>query len=389
MQPPKNNKNSTRRESAPQDNRLKDVNRRNDISQRMKSSPQKRRSNNDVLARQNNTIQERLDRTEQLERFDRPEKSVSRPQKQIHNAKQKKKVSQKTVSNKPKVKKQKLQPIEKTIVKSVPKNKKKKRAKQNYALYYIFAIIFLAGIAFVLANTVLFNTKQIIVEGETAYSHEEIISKSKLKYGENLFRVDTKKARDKILENFINIEEVKVERKYFSSEVRISIVTAVPFLNAQNGNENYIISERGRVISNEPTPRAGLVIVKGLNITAETPFGKSLDEIDENKYHLVKELLGYISENELNSVGIIDVSDKFNISFIVDNRITCQLGANEKLKDKIHAAAVTIRERIQPNEKVVLLLNNPEKVFVKNTNDDFAENPPVSEQAPPQSTQNP
>ena len=33
------------------------------------------------------------------------------------------------------------------------------------------------------------------------------------------------------------------------------------------------------------------------------------------------------------------------ICFVVDDRIICELGANERIEDKIHAAAVTISKK--------------------------------------------
>lgn len=395
MQPPKrpqknsNKDENPRRVSAPKDSRLRNDN--DILARRNQSTTAKKGSYFDSQKRDAD-----MDRREMLEHFDRSSQSEARTrpnqQKRVEKGLSDQKNTQKrSHEQSPRAKAQKKRkkkpipehirkvPLEKSMKKSSG-IRQKKRTKQNYALYYIFGLIFLSGVFFILANTVLFNIKNIVVDGETNYTHEEIIAKTGLSYGENLFRIDTGLAEMKIYESFINIEEVKVERKFFSSEVKIGIKTAVPFINIMGDSGYSIISERSRVIAVEPTPRGDLKIVKGISIPQETALGTRVDEIDENKYSLVKEIITYINDNGINAVGLIDVSDKFNLSFIVDDRITCQLGANEKLKDKIHAAAVTITEKIQQNEKVVLLLQNPERVFVKNDIDNVPvnENPPVS-----------
>lgn len=403
MQPPRRpQKNTTkdensRRVSAPRDNRLRSD---NDILSRKSKSNLAKKS----LYYESQKRDADMDRHLMLEHFDRSSKPRTTEQSKARksNSKQKKKVkrpveqgitrsrAEQMSSRKQVQKKRKKKPIpahikkvplEKSIKKTMPSTKRKRRTKQNYALYYIFGLIFLSGVFFVLANTVLFNIQNIVVEGETNYSHEEIIAKTGLSYGENLFRTDTEKVKRNILENFIYIEEVDVECKFFSSEVKISVKTAKPFINVLGDNGYWIISERSRIISDEAVPRTDLKIIKGINIPPETVLGTRLDEIDENKYNLVREIIGYIDENGINSVGYIDVSDKFNLSFVVDDRITCELGANEKLKDKIHAAAVTIAEKIEPNETVILLLQNPERVFVKNNADSIpvVEEPIVTE----------
>lgn len=387
---------NSRRISAPKDNRLRSD---NDILSRKSKSNLSKKS----LYYENQKREADMDRLQMLEHFDRSSKPRTVEKKATkNNSKQKKTVKhtveQRAIQNRSAVmnpnrqaqKKRKKKsipahikkvPLEKSIKKTMPSNRRKKRTKQNYALYYIFGLIFLSGVFFVLANTVLFNIQNIVVEGETNYTHEEIIAKTGFSHGENLFRIDTEVAEHKILESFIYIEEVEVRRKFFSSEVKICVKTAKPFINVLGDNGYSIISERSRIISIEAVPRPDLKIIKGINIPSETMLGARLDEIDKNKYNLVREIIDYIDANGISSVGFIDVSDKFNLNFIVDDRITCELGANEKLKDKIHAAAVTIAEKIEPNETVILLLQNPERVFVKNNADSIpvVEEPIVSE----------
>ena len=354
MQPPKNTGKTKRRESAPLDNRLysKDA---------INRSGQARRRNDDVLAKKQlaeyRKKQNRADRQQSIEYFDNRSTKSSATKTKV-NAK-------KSTKNR-KIKKSppKAPPLEKSIAKAKTRTVKKRR-KQNYSLYYIFGFIFLFGVIFLLSNTVLFNIKGIEILGETSISHEQIITASGVKYGENLLRLKTDEIKQNILNSFVDIEQVNIKRDFFGSSLKISVVNAVPYINLKSNGQNFIVSESGRLL-NKAVPVDGLITVQGFNIDEAAQMGQSLKEIDESKYNLINEIIYYIKENQIQSVNNIDVNDKYNISFVVDDRIICELGANERIEDKIHAAAVTISKKIQPNEKVTLLLNNPEKVYVKN-----------------------
>ncbi len=75
-------------------------------------------------------------------------------------------------------------------------------------------IILVAGIGVLLSVTLLFNIKNIVVKGDVDYTDEDIIRVSGIGYGDNLVRLDSKKASESILSSMIFIEKAEIDKQY-------------------------------------------------------------------------------------------------------------------------------------------------------------------------------
>ena len=72
----------------------------------------------------------------------------------------------------------------------------------------------------------------------------------------------------------------------------------------------------------------------------------------------------------LNKITEIDLTDRFDIKILYDNRITLEIGNITDIDSKLAVGAAIIRDELSPTEEVTILLTNPEVVAVRSKNAD-------------------
>lgn len=100
-----------------------------------------------------------------------------------------------------------MRDVVKTNVKREQNSKRRRRRRRHLSFYFFLVIILVAGIGVLLSVTLLFNIKNIVVKGDVDYTDEDIIRVSGIGYGDNLVRLDSKKASESILSSMIFIEK--------------------------------------------------------------------------------------------------------------------------------------------------------------------------------------
>ena len=127
-----------------------------------------------------------------------------------------------------------------------PKRKKKKR-RGSYALYYILFHFLIIAACVILSLTVFFKVEAIYVKGTDKYPKQEIVKESGIQLEENLFRIDYKTAKQKILAKFPYIEDVSLDMA-FPPSVIINVTQAKPIAMLELSSGEYVlIDHRGMV----------------------------------------------------------------------------------------------------------------------------------------------
>lgn len=144
----------------------------------------------------------------------------------------------------------------------VQRKKKKKRRKKNYLLRLIVVIAIAVGGYFLLTSS-LFDVEQVTVENNSHYTKQQIISKSEIKTGQNIFSVNTGKLKEKLLADPY-IKGVKVKRALPSTFV-ISVderkeFAAVPY------NDVFIIIDKDGLVLCKSGAELQLPLLVGVTI---------------------------------------------------------------------------------------------------------------------------
>ncbi len=230
----------------------------------------------------------------------------------------------------------------------------------SYILYYLLAAIVLVIVLIILANTVLFNCKQIVVDGMQRYTADEIIDVSKIRKGDNLLHVDTAKAAEKIESGLAYVESAKVERS-FPTKIVITVVEAEKWYCINQFGVKAVISRGGKIL--EKGSSQGLVEVTGYEAESlET--GTRLTSKVEGKKTIPEQILNAADKAGITDIDSIDMTDRYDINVLVEGRITLELGGISDIDAKMQAARSIIdkENEISPNADLTLLLTNPEQV---------------------------
>lgn len=243
-------------------------------------------------------------------------------------------------------------------------NKKRGSRGGNYVLYYAFAAIVVIVVFIILANTVLFNCSAIEVQGIQKYTAEEITEASRIKVGDSLLSIDASAAERRITDAFSFVDACEVKKSY-PTKVIIVVKEAERWYAVEHGGKTYTISRLGKII--EEAPAGSLPVVIGFE-AAEPQVGGSLSSEVDGKNELPSELLSAAEAAGLTDITSIDITDRFEITVLVQNRITLELGIATELENKMYIAKELIDNEITATESVTVNLTNTEKVYVRDNN---------------------
>ncbi len=232
----------------------------------------------------------------------------------------------------------------------------------SYILYYLLVAIVLIVVMIILANTVLFNCKQIVVEGIQRYTADEIIDVSKIRKGDNLLHVDTDKAAEKIVSGLTYVESARVERS-FPTKIEITVTEAEKWYCIIQSGVKAVISRGGKIL--EKGSSQGLVEVTGYEAES-LEIGARLTSKVEGKKTIPEQILNAADKAKITDIVSIDMTDRYAINVVVEGRITLELGGITDIDAKMQAARSIIdaENEISPNASITLLLSNPEQVAV-------------------------
>lgn len=252
----------------------------------------------------------------------------------------------------------------KVVKNRTTKSKKRGSRGGNYVLYYAFAAIVVIVVFIILANTVLFNCSAIEVQGIQKYTAEEITEASKINIGDSLLSIDASAAERRIVEAFSFVDACEVKKSY-PTKIIINVKEAERWYAVEHGGATYTISRLGKII--EQAPAGSLPVVIGFE-ASEPEVGGSLSSVVDGKNDLPAELLSAAETAGLTNITSIDITDRFEITMLVQDRITLQLGIATELENKMYIAKELIDNEITATESVTVNLTNTEKVYVRDNN---------------------
>ncbi len=245
----------------------------------------------------------------------------------------------------------------------------RRRRKKRLTLYYILILMFVLVAGIILSVTVFFNIKEIRVEGDLPYSAAEIIEKSKVQTGDNLFRISVGKVKSSIQDALPYVEEVKVRRD-LRGVLILTVQQAVPYMNLEYDGTYMLLSEKGRILeSGASTPYQDKMVVSGVTPSA-TNVGAYISFEDEQTA-LMQNILRTLQNVELTDVDHIDLTDRASIKLSYDNgRIQIRLGTENDMEHKLRLAKECIRSKIGENEKVLLNVSTVGSATIRPIDDD-------------------
>ncbi len=232
---------------------------------------------------------------------------------------------------------------------------RRRRKKKNYTLHYLVLFLFCLGLGITLCLTVLFNVEKIVVENNSYYSDQELISRSGIINGDNLFRINSSDTEKMLEDRFPYIQSVKVKRR-LPSTVVLDITEEVPAAAVYTDDGYVIVSETGKALKRGvDAPPGDIPVLLGLeehSFTVGSYVYKRTEERErvlDDKIILLQNFQSQCKAQALEPLTYIDISDNGELMALYDGRILIDFGGEIDLEKKISFVQKVLSDGIAEN----------------------------------------
>ena len=233
------------------------------------------------------------------------------------------------------------------------KRKVSYRARLFISNMLMFCLILIVGL--ILSLTVFFKIEDIQVKGNTIYSCDEIIKKSSIKKGNNLFLSSIKKGKRRIQKELPYIEKINISRK-LPNMVIIEVEDAKTYYSIENEDKYVLINREGKIVD-ICEERKDCLQVNGVELE-EVVVGEEAIFKDKTIEKNFKDLFNELKKWNISNIKKIDFSDSANIMINYKNLIDINLGFYEDVGYKIRTAQEIINGKLKDGERGVLDLSS-------------------------------
>lgn len=239
---------------------------------------------------------------------------------------------------------------------------KRKRVIRVY-MQIIFTVVFL--IMLILSLTIFFNIEKITVTGDGQFDEAEIITASGLEYGENMFLTKMSRHAEQIMQDVVYLEACEVKRK-LPTGIEISVTVCQPLACLEAENDYLIMSTTGKIFDRSDTPVPELYLIKGSEPVYDLEPGMMFESADdEGKLNAMLSVCNAMKSRNTEKVSYIDITDRYNIKYLFDDRVEVRLGSVNELEYKLKFTEIILSEKIGSKTEGVLTMFNGSASFME------------------------
>jgi cell division septal protein FtsQ len=231
-----------------------------------------------------------------------------------------------------------------------------RRHRRKKRIFYIVSFLIVVVAAITLSLTVLFRVDQIVIEGDTRYSSDQIIESSGLYYGENLFRANVNLAEKTIENKLPYIGQAKIS-KSLPGKLLISVQEDDVAGAVEYNGQYVILSCKGKVLQLSDTVPEGVATIKGLNFTKAVP-GETASYETEDEGSLFGQLGEAVEQSGLSNVSAMDLSDQYQLTVTIESKFLLKLGTPTYLQRKLTFAQEILKNHLQDSPSGVIDLSS-------------------------------
>lgn len=189
--------------------------------------------------------------------------------------------------------------------------------------------------------------RNIVVEGETRYTPEQLIEKSGLYVGQSLMGVNKVQAHDLLMQNFPYLNGVEIGNASFDT-LRIRVTETEVLGAVQAGDEWFIVGVNNHALEKltaDALPASALRVV-GATLEGET-IGQTL--LDERSLRVVRTVASAASLYQLEGMTTVDITEKTNLSILIHERLRVVFGNETNIPAQIEMLVDTLPVLYQNN----------------------------------------
>lgn len=241
--------------------------------------------------------------------------------------------------------------------------KRKRKIKRLALLVALATAVVSVGVVLVLG--VFFKIATVTVKGDKVYAVSDVVSKSGIEIGDNLFRVSEKDLNETLPKALPYIEKVTLERQ-LPDTVIITVKATREVAALQTGTAFVLVDNTGKVLDkNASMLRENVAVVSGVT-PKKTVEGEGLVLDNDSVTSDFKVILGAIKESGINLLTEIRRTKTGEYELRYDDRITLKIGTVENIDVKLKRAVAAIEKENEINaysEGVLDLKTDPYAYF--------------------------
>lgn len=229
--------------------------------------------------------------------------------------------------------------VDKSNIERQNSGKRIRRRKRMNPVYVFVVIVLVLTVGITMCFTFLFNIEQIVISGESEnYTSLQIVEASGIRAGDNMLRLDTKKAAQKILDELLYVETAEIKRD-FPSTLKIYVSRCVPAYNIQHKEGVLLVSRKGKILSdnNFYSDTDNLPIIYGFE-PSELVAGRPLASENSNKYDAFCQIIHRFDRDDNKNIASIDLNDEYNIVVYYRNGLEFRMGNWSDVEYKLDLA---------------------------------------------------
>ena len=248
------------------------------------------------------------------------------------------------------------------------KYKRKMLTRRVTALSILVLIVGLCVCLF----TPIFGVSEISVSGNVKLTQEEIIELAKIKQGQNIFRINTKKTTAKIKE-LAYVDDVEIQRR-FPAKINIVLDESTEDIIIDTPTEFIVTTIDGKVLyKTTDVTEVPVPIVKGIEVTASEVGQKVATEDVEGAIKDMSYVNCFYGSDYWSQIDLIDVSDASNFMMVMRTGLRVTFGpidTIESLERKIKMLDAIIPQ-VKPTERSYLDLTTDKGYYGTYTEDEY------------------
>ena len=206
-------------------------------------------------------------------------------------------------------------------------------------VYAFTVIIIVLTIGVTMCFTFLFNIDKIIVSGESEdYTSLQIVEASEINAGDNMLRLDARKAEQNILDKLTYVETAEVGRD-FPSTLKITVTRCIPGFNIRYDGGVLLVSRKGKILSDGEvyTDIENIPIISGY-MPSEKSVGKMTKSESSDKDAAFAQILKRFENGDGKNISSVDITNEYDIVVTYRNGMIFRMGNWSNMSYKLDLA---------------------------------------------------
>lgn len=247
---------------------------------------------------------------------------------------------------------------------------KKLKRKRNFRLAIVICGFFLA-LSIVISPILIltaFRIKSFTVEGVSPYTDEEIIAASGMELGDSLAFANLDKAGESIEKILPYTDNVKLTKKLPDKIIIRFDETSRAFAIEVSSGMYALTDINLKVLELSGVLPEGVALVTGIT-PMKTEVGEEISFVTDGEsdisVELIRRIAAAITENSVEGIDYIDITNRSDIRMIYGGRIVLHLGDSIDVESKISLGNKVIKEEnaIDPSQYGTVDLTIPKKAY--------------------------